>query len=309
MPESNVIAAIVETMRTLAGPHPGFRPVHAKGLVCAGTFRPSPDARRVSKAAHLQGAAVPATIRFANSSGNPEVPDGAPGVRSMAVKLQLPDGKQTDILANSVEGFVASTPEQFLEFLRAQLPDPTTGKPDPQGVPKYLGKHPGAAGFVQRLMQKPIPASYAQAAYHAEHAFRFTAADGSSGFGRYHFVPDAGEAYLSAEDGAKRAANFLREELESRLKKGPVAFRLELQLAEAKDPTDDPTTLWPAERKRVALGRLEITSISASSLADERRLIFDPNNLTPGIEPSADPILAARSAAYSISYDKRSKGE
>jgi catalase len=309
MAESTVIAQIVETMRKLAGPHPGFRPVHAKGIVCAGTFRPSPDAKRVSKAAHLQGAAVPATIRFANASGNPAIADGAPGVRSMAVKLQLPDGKQTDILGNSVEGFVASTPEQLLEFLRAQLPDHATGKPDPQAVPKYLGKHPNAAGFIQRVGQKPIPASYAQAAYHAEHAFRFTTADGTSVFGRYHFVPEAGEAYLSPEDGGKRAADFLRDELEGRLKKGPVVFHLQLQLAEMKDPTDDPTVLWPAERKRVELGRLEITSISASSLADERRLIFDPNNLTPGIEASGDPILAARSVAYSISYDKRSKGE
>jgi catalase len=309
MPESTVIAQIVETMRTLAGPHPGFRPVHAKGLVCAGSFRPSPDARRVSRAAHLQGAAVPATIRFANASGNPDVPDGAPGVRSMAVKLQLPDGTQTDILGNSIEGFVASTPEQLLEFLRAQLPDPATGTPDPQALPKYLGTHPGAAGFVQRVGQKPIPASYAQAAYHAEHAFRFTAADGTSVFGRYHFLPEAGEAYLSPGEGGKRAAGFLRDELDARLRTGPAVFRLQLQLAEAKDPTDDPTVLWPAERPRLELGRLEITSLSASSLADERRLIFDPNNLTPGIEASADRILAARSVAYSISYDKRSKGE
>ncbi len=304
-----VVAQLVETMRKLAGPHPGFRPVHAKGLVCAGAFRPSPDARRVSKAAHLQGAAIAATIRFANASGNPEVPDGAPGVRSMSVKLQLPDGKQTDVLANSVDGFPARTPEEFLQLLQAQLPNPTTGKPDPEAVPKFLGTHPHAAAFIQRLMQKPIPASYAQAAYHAEHAYRFTAADGASVFGRYHFLPEAGEAYLSPEDGARRAPGFLRDELEARLKQGPVAFRLELQLAEANDPTDDPSVLWPAERKRVVLGRLEITSLSASSLADERKLIFDPNNLTPGIEASADPVLAARSAAYSISYDKRSKGE
>ena len=33
-----VIAQLVETMRALAGSHPGFRPVHAKGIVCAGTF-------------------------------------------------------------------------------------------------------------------------------------------------------------------------------------------------------------------------------------------------------------------------------
>jgi hypothetical protein len=32
-----VIAQIVETMRALAGSHPGFRPVHAKGIVCSGT--------------------------------------------------------------------------------------------------------------------------------------------------------------------------------------------------------------------------------------------------------------------------------
>src|SRR5213593_3093011 len=196
MSQSAVIAEIVETMRTLAGPHPGFRPVHAKGIVCSGTFRPSPEARRVSRAVHLQGAAVPAVIRFANASGDPEVHDGLPGVRSLAVKFQLPDGKSADVLANSVEGFVAKTPGELLEFLRAQLPNPATGKPDPDAVPRFL------------------------AAHHAEHAFRFTAADGSSRFGRYHFVPAAGEALVPPDEAGTRSPTFLRDELESRLRKG-----------------------------------------------------------------------------------------
>jgi catalase len=34
-------------------------------------------------------------------------------------------------------------------------------------------------------------------------------------------------------------------------------------------------------------------------------LVFDPNNLTDGIEPSDDDILAARSPAYSVSIDRR----
>jgi len=59
----------------------------------------------------------------------------------------------------------------------------------------------------------------------------------------------------------------------------------------------------------VELGRLEVTSISPTSSADERRLIFDPTNCAEGIELSADPILHARRAAYSISYERRSKGE
>ena len=198
----SLVAQLVETMRALAGPHPGFRPAHAKGIVCTGTFRPSPDARRVTRAPHLQGDPVPTVVRFSNGSGNPEVHDGQPGVRALAVKFQLRDGKAADILANSIEGFPARTPEEFLEFLRAQLPDRATGQPVPDAVPKFLGSHPAAAAFVGRLMQKPVPASYAQASYHAEHAFLFTAADGSRRFGRYHFVPDAGEALLSPRTGA-----------------------------------------------------------------------------------------------------------
>ena len=306
--QGSVIAQIVETMRALAGAHPGFRPVHAKGIVCSGTFRGAPDAPRMSKASHLRGQAVPTTIRFANASGNPEIHDGLANVRSMAVKFQLADGKHADILANSIDGFPVRTPEEFLEFLRAQLPDPSTGQPAPDAVPRFLGSHPAARAFIERLMQKPVPASYGQASYHAEHAFRFTAADGTSRFGRYHWAPDAGEAYLSPDDASTRNANFLRQELESRLRNGPIGFRLFLQLARESDPTDDVTALWPADRTVVELGRLEVSGISPTSAADERRLVFDPTNLTDGIELSADPLPLARSSAYSISYDHRSKG-
>ena len=303
-----VIRQIVDTMRTLAGPHPGFRPVHAKGVVCSGTFRPSAEAARICRSPHFAGPPVPATIRFANSSGNPEVHDGAPGVRSMAVKLQLADGKSADILANSVEGFVARTPEELLEFLRAQVPDPKTGKPDPEALPRFLAGHPAAQAFVGRLMKKPIPASYVQAVYHAEHAFRFTGTDGQGRFGRYRFLPLAGEAQLSPEAAGAQGPHFLRQELESRLRQGPAAFRLMLQLAAAGDPTDDVTALWPEDRPLVELGRLEIAAVSPTGAADERTLIFDPTNRPDGIDLSDDPILLARSAAYSISYERRTKG-
>jgi catalase len=303
-----VIAQLVETMRALAGSHPGFRPVHAKGIVCAGTFRGAPEARGVSRAPHLQGQPVPTVMRFSNSNGNPDVHDGLANTRALAVKFQLPDGKNADILANSIEGFPARKPEEFLAFLRAQLPDPVTGRPAPDAVPRFLESHPAARAFIERLKQKPVPASYGQSTYHAEHAFLFTAADGTSRFGRYRWVPEVGEAYLSPDDASKRSANFLREELESRLRKGPVVFRLLLQLAAESDPTDDVTALWPADRPLVELGRLQVTGISPTGAADERRLVFDPTNLTDGIDLSADPILLARSAAYSISYDHRSKG-
>jgi catalase len=225
----------------------------------------------------------------------------------MAVNFQLPDGKHADILGLHIEGFLVRTPDQFLAFLRAQLPDPATGKAAADAVPRFLESHPATGAFIGRLMQKPVPASYGQACYYGEHAFKFTAADGSSRFGRYRWIPEAGEAYLSPDDASKRSAQFLREELEARLRNGPVAFRLLLQVAGEGDPTDDVTALWPADRPLVELGRLEVTAISPTSAADERRLVFDPTNVTDGIDLSADPILQARSAAYSISYDHRSK--
>lgn len=86
-------------------------------------------------------------------------------------------------------------------------------------------------------------------------------------------------------------------------------FRLLLQLAGESDPTDDVTALWPTDRSVVELGRLEVTALSPTGAVDEHRMVFDPTNLTDGIDLSGDPILLARSAAYSISYDHRSKGD
>jgi len=92
------------------------------------------------------------------------------------------------------------TPEDFLAFLRTQLPEPVTGQPAPDAVSRFLDGHPTARAFIERLMQKPVPASYGQASYHAEHAFLFTAADGMSRFGRYRWIPEAGEAHLSPDE-------------------------------------------------------------------------------------------------------------
>ena len=107
------------------------------------------------------------------------------------MKFQLPDGQSADVLANSIEGFPVRTPEDFLAFLRAQLPDPVTGQPAPDAVSRFLDGHPTARAFIERLMQKPVPASYGQASYHAEHAFLFTAADGMSRCGRYRWMAEA----------------------------------------------------------------------------------------------------------------------
>jgi hypothetical protein len=51
------------------------------------------------------------------------------------------------------------TPEDLLVFLRAQLPDPVTGQPVPEALPRFLDSHPAARAFLERLRQKSVPAS------------------------------------------------------------------------------------------------------------------------------------------------------
>ena len=127
----NVVAQLVETMRTLAGPHPGFRPVHAKGLVCSGTFRASAEAPRVSRAPHFAGQSVPTVVRFSNSNGNPDVHDGIANARSMAVKFQLPDGKSADILALHSKGFPRGHLRSFSSSCARNSPTPPPASPHP----------------------------------------------------------------------------------------------------------------------------------------------------------------------------------
>jgi catalase len=97
--------------------------------------------------------------------------------------------------------------------------------------------------------------------------------------------------------------NYLHEELERRLSEGPATFRLHAQIgADGDDPTD-PTTPWPEERDFVELGTMTLTAYTGGACGS---MIFDPGRLAPGIEPSDDPILKARSPAYSVSFARRS---
>src|SRR5271156_4480628 len=51
---SALITDLLGTLDELSGGvHPGFRPAHAKGLMCIGTFSPSPQAAELTRASHV----------------------------------------------------------------------------------------------------------------------------------------------------------------------------------------------------------------------------------------------------------------
>jgi catalase len=291
----------IEAIRGTGGAQPGARALHAKGTLYRGTFTATRDAVALSRAKHLDGSTVPALIRFSNGSGNPTQRDNLPGVRGMAVKFTLPDGSTTDVSTQTARLFVSSTPDGFIDLLKAMRPGLTT----PVRMTKYFLTHPRVLGALPILRDaNRIPASYATIEYHGLHAFRWVAADGSARFVRYHMAPVAAENYLSASAARGMGSDFLTDELKTRLEDGPARFDFRAQIAGPTDSTVDPSAAWESTQI-VTVGTLEITGVDTEREHGGDIVVFDPMRVTEGIEPSDDPVLRFRSLAYSASVKLR----
>ena len=291
----------IEAIRGAGGVQPGCRALHAKGTLYRGTFTATAEAAGLSRAKHLDGSTVPALIRFSNGSGNPAQRDGSPGVRGMAVKFTLPDGSTTDVSTQTARLFVSSTPDGFVELLKAMRPSLTT----PLRMAGYFLTHPRLLGALPALRDaNKVPASYATIEYHGLHAFRWVGADGSDRFVRYHLVPAAGEKYLSGSATQTKAPDFLTDELNTRLASGPVRFDFRVQIAGPKDSTVDPSAPWQSTGT-VTVGTLEITGLDTERERGDDIVVFDPMRVTDGIEPSDDPVLHFRTLVYSASVKLR----
>ena len=208
--------------------------------------------------------------------------------------MYLPAGGTTDIVGLNLPAFFVRTPEDLLAFNEARRPDPATGQLDMEKVGAFLAAHPETVPAVTAAITAPMPESYARLIYHGIHAFRFVAADGSARHARWHLVPDDGEASISDDEGAD--PDYLQQELADRLANGPAGFHLELELAEADDPVDDPTAAWPEGRTRVPIARLEITGLAFDRDRDGDILVFDPTRVPTASSspptPSSTPARA-----------------
>lgn len=296
---------LVELIHKSQGFHPGYRGIHAQGRYYIGTFTATPEARHISRAVHFQGQPVPVTVRHSNSpSGNPFGPAGSV---SMATRFYLPDGTVTDLIALPITVFFTRTPEELLALGQAAL-DPATGKPDPARLGQFLSTRPWVAHAVGLRQRLPAAVSFARTSFHALHAFRFVNAAEEAVYARYHWEPEAGVASQSLEDLQKLPPSYLFEELEERLRQGPVNFDLVLQLAGPGDPTDDPNAPWPDDRPRLTVGRLTMTRPTTTEEIGDPVMMHDPTRVTDGIELSDDPILAARRGIYEVSVAHRTGG-
>jgi catalase len=301
---SALITDLVGMLDELSGGvHPGFRPAHAKGLMCIGTFSPSPQAAGLTRAPHTTRPSTPVTVRYSDSTGIPTIPDNDParsGPRGIAVRFHLADHVHTDIVAHSTNGFPVRTGEEFLEFLRAAA---AAGAGKPEALGAFLAAHPGARRFVEA--PKPIPTSFAREAFFAVTSFKFINAQRVSRHGRFRIRPEEGTEYLSDEQAAAKSADFLFEEIGPRLARGPARLGVFVQLAGDGDDVTDSSVTWPEGRPEIAFGTITLTGRVDDREPERRKIIFDPIPRVDGIDTSGDPLSEVRSEIYLLSGRRR----
>lgn len=281
------------------GAHDGHRALHAKGVHCVGTFTATAEAATLTKAAHMSGTPVPATVRFSNGGGNPHVPDYVPDVRGLAVSWQLPDGSRTDMLSQTIPHFPFHDQEGFFALLQVSKP----GVGALLRLPSFLARYPRAAlqfREANSIIEQRL--NFWAHRYFPFHAVKWVDADGGSRFVRYAWQPTVEETSLSKAEAKQRGRDYLFDALRERLVREPVRMELEVQIAAEGDNPNDPSDEWPEDRERVTVGTLEVTAIDGD--ADDG-IVYDPMRLTEGIEPSDDPVLHYRPPVYSLSHARR----
>jgi catalase len=296
---------VVDQFESTFGKFDGFRRSGAKGVCAMGEFIGSADGRALSTASAFSGSPVPAIVRFSVGGANPRAPDNARSQRNLALQFNLPGGEVWQMGNTSAPVFGAATPEQFLGRLQSLQPDPATKAADPARVKAFADANPEVLLQGRYFASQPVPASFGAVNYWGVHAFAFVNARGDKQWGKWIFEPVGGTKALTDDEAKAKGASFLFDELRQQVAAGTVAFDFNLQLAQPGDRLDSAVVPLPDDRRKVTLGRLTIKTVSADAMGDCVGITYNPMVLPKGVEPSADPMLAARAAPYAVGLARR----
>jgi catalase len=297
---------IVEKIHRILGLHPGYRTLHADGRLFRGVFRANAVAREYTRAVHLQGDEIPVTVRFSKGGGDPFAHFNQ--TVGMATRFYLPDGRVTNLVMLSQKLFFSNTIEQFVALLESGLPQTPGGPINKEGLDRFMATNPNVRAVFKMRAESLAPISFAHAEFNSVHAFYYRNASDVVTPARCHWTPLAGIKGEPPQKLAKESLDVLFLEIEDRLKREAVGFDLVLELAEAGDPLNDATALWPESRRKVAIGRLTLDAPITEQEIGDPVMNHDPTMLTDGIEPTDDPILQIRRGVYEVSAAQRSGG-
>jgi catalase len=292
-------AFIVDALKALAGHPLEERASFARGRCVRGTYAPSDQANEITKSRSFTR---PCRVlaRFAMDEG---IPTAVHVLRGFSFRLGS-DGQRSEIFTQSAPVHFARTLDQMLAFLQARMPGPN-GKPNAGMLRAFSAANPETLHQANYLAAHPLSGSFARTTYWGVHAFPATNSKGETRFIKFKIEPVGGKVTLTEDEAKVNSADFLNEDLNSRIAARGIRFSVMALLDRPGDPVLDATIRWPDEdeREAVRLGTIVITGVEANEACDE--LISNPANLAEGIGYPPDEMFAARRAAYAISRTRR----
>ncbi len=204
----------------------------------------------------------------------------------------LGEGNTSDFIFQNINRFFASDAQQMCQFTTAGVVD---GDYD-----AYLAQHPKVAAIIKAMSK--VEASCLSAGYWAILPFRL----GDQHIVKYRLVPAP-----CTERGAPFTDNdYLRLDLESRLRNGPATFRFEIQprTNPATMPLDDAQVVWPTDESPyiciadVTFPQQDICAIGQENFGTN--LSFNIWRTPPAHEPLGS-IAEARRVVYAASAEAR----
>lgn len=300
-------AKIVDHLAPPGGAVLGFRRNHAKGICFTGEFMSNGNGAALSAAQMMSAGTYPVVGRFNLASANPSAPDASVPIRGMSLSMTTPDGQTWRSAMIDAPFFPVATPQAFYALLNA-----SANKSDPNAMKSFAAAHPEFQTFGAWASKATLSESFTQDRFNSLNSFIVTNASGQSHAVRWSFVPASASTDLVPEtlDRAKpHADNFLQVDLMHRLQIAPQQWHMVLTVANAGDQTADPSKAWPDDRQQVGVGTLVIHAAEPEANGPCRDINYDPTVLPPGFQVSDDPFPAARSAAYAVSFDRRTAEE
>ena len=298
---------LADTLQRATGKvFPGYRRAHAKGVCVTGHFTSNGAGLALSRASLFPAGDISVMGRFSTNAGDPMAADGTALFHALGLRFLLPRGEEWRMAMDHTPIFIVSNPEDFVELQIANTPEAATGKPDPAKLPAFVATHPETKSFLDRVRAMPVPSSFANGTYYSIHAFRFINAQSEQHMVRWQFEPETPFTAFDAATLANLPPNFLLDELLVRMKDGPLRWHLILIAANPDDRTDNATVEWTGAHRQIDAGTLVLDQASTEAEGKCLGYNFDPTILPRGIAISDDPLLPARSAAYSASFRRRS---
>ncbi|HTZ60985.1 MAG TPA: catalase family peroxidase [Acidobacteriaceae bacterium] len=294
---------LVAALAPPGGPALGHRRNHAKGICFTGTFEANGNGSALSKAEVFVRGQYPVLGRFNLATADPNAADAMVRVRGIGISITTPDGQEWRSAMIDAPIFPVSTPQAFYALLTASQ------SKDPDAMKKFIAANPGFLAFAGWAKSAPWTGSYAEERYNSLNSFLFVDESGVRHPIRWSLIPAATPVPISPEELAKRGPDFLEQEITQRVAASSQTWSLVVTVANPGDPIADPNKAWPPDRRTVDVGTLTVNQIEQERDGPCRDINFDPTVLPAGITTSEDPFPAARSAAYSRSYNARTAEE